>query len=234
MTRERAVAIGDGGQASLLSLVVALVALVAATGLAVFVADSALLAGQRPAAERGTAVSLSERLVAADSPVTTRANVVDSAAVDRLPDRFDDAFPVANGSAVRLTLGGRTVFERGDPDGGTTIRRVVLVENRTPTTVAPPLPAASNRSVTLPRRTDRLTVAVDPPNGTTVTTVRVDGRVVLHDPSGIDGEYTVPVSRYETASVRVVATGPLPAGSVAITYYPATTRKAVLGVTVDA
>jgi hypothetical protein len=94
--------------------------------------------------------------------------------------------------------------------------------------------AATSPSFTLPRRTHAVDLAIRPPEGTTVTEVRADGRVVLRNGSGIAGDFSVRVSRFETVRFAFDADGPLPTGSVAVTYYPAETRKTVLAVTVDA
>ena len=98
---------------------------------------------------------------------------------------------------------------------------------------SPPLGANRDQSVTLPRRTPNATLTLSPPNGTTVSTVRANGRVVLHDESGIEGTETVDLSRFETATLTFESSDRLPEGSVVVTYYPSRTRKAVLGVTVD-
>jgi len=87
--------------------------------------------------------------------------------------------------------------------------------------------------VTLPRRTDRADLRLRPPANTTVTTVRANERVVLHDESGLEGRYTVSLSRHRTVDLRFDASGPLSRGNVTVTYYPTETRKATLGVTVD-
>lgn len=125
----------------------------------------------------------------------------------------------------------RTLAERGDPSGGATVERIVLVRSRERVSVTPPLDTGA---VTLPRRTDRVTLEVDPPAGTTVRTVRANDRVVLHDPAGLDGRYTVDTSRYATVRLAFEARGPLGRGDARVTYYPAETTKATLEVTVDA
>jgi hypothetical protein len=222
------------GQASLLAVGVALVVLTGVVAFGLFVADGALDGATRDPGERATAVGVADRLVAADGPLATRANVLNESALARLDgDALATAVPATADADVRVALDGATVAERGTVDGGTTVRRVVLVADRSERTLEPSFATGGEHAVTLPRRTDRIRLTVTPPNGTTVRTVRVNGRVVLHDPDGIDGTLTVPVSRYETATVRVNATGPLPAGSLRLGFYPETTRKAVLAVTVD-
>lgn len=222
------------GQANLVALAVALLALTTATGVGLALADGALADADRDADERRVAVALSERLVSTEAPLTSRANVVNDSAVSALnASTLRTRYPVVGDRAVRVRLDDRTLAATGDSTSGTTVRRIVLVERRQRATVAPPLAAESNHTVTLPRRTPRVTVTVDPPPGTTVTAMRANDRVVLYDESGLGGEYTVRVSRFDTVRLRFEADRSLPAGSVEITYYPAETTKATLAVTVD-
>ena len=221
---------GTRGQANLPALAVALLVVTSAAGLGLLVADAAFADAQREPVERETAVALSERLVAADAPLTTRRNVLNASRVAALDaEALDRSFPVAEGRSVRIRLDGETVVERGDPTGGTTVRRVVLVERRQAVT----LPRVPDDGVTLPRRSPRATVTLDPPPAATVETVRANGRVVLHDPDGLRGSYDLALSRYETMRLRFEGEGPLPPPAVEVTYYPARTTKAELVVTVD-
>ncbi|WP_135820220.1 DUF7263 family protein [Halostella litorea] len=222
------------GQANMPALLVALLALSTVAGVGLFVADDAVGSATRDAGERRVAVALSERLVSADGPLAVRGNVLDAGAVASLDDAaFESQYPVARDRAVRVTIDGETLVRTGDADGGTTIRRVVLVERRERVTRTPSLGTNREQSVTLPRRTPNATLTLSPPNGTTVDTVRANDRVVLHNASGITGTATVDLSRFETATLTVESSARLPAGSVSVTYYPSRTRKAVLGVTVD-
>jgi hypothetical protein len=223
----------DRGQANLVTLAVGMVVLTAAAGAGVVVAGDALRGADRSPEQRRVAVALSERLVDADTALTTRANVVNGTRIDRLnASRLRSRFPVARGVAFRVTLGDRTLASAGDPGGGTTVRRIVLVRRAGTATVTPRVRPGEN--VTLPRRTPRVRLSIRPPSGTTVRTVRANGRVVLHDPGGVSGNHSVAVSRFETTRIRVNATGVLPPGSVRVAYDPARTTKAVLEVTVDA
>lgn len=221
------------GQSNLVAVAVALVALTAATGLGLALADAGFAGADRPADERRVAVALSERLVAPSAPLAARANVLNATDVGRFDGaRLRAAFPVVGDRAVRVRLDDRTVAERGAPAGGHTVRRIVLVQKRSAVTRAPAL--GSENAVTLPRRTPRVRVRIDPPPTTAVRTVRADGRVVLRNASGLRGNFTVRTSRLETVRLSFEAAGALPDGSVAVTYYPATTTKATLEVTVGA
>lgn len=221
------------GQSNLVAVAMALVLLTAAVALGLTIADAAFAGADRPAEERRVAVALSERLVAADSPLTRRANALNATAVEAFDGAMlRSAFPVVGDRAARVRLGDRTIAERGDPTGGPAVRRVVLLEERTTVTRTPEF--GSERAVTLPRRTSQVDVHIDPPNSSTVRVVRADGRVVLRNSSGLVGNFTVSVSWLETVRLAFEASGPLPQGSVALTYYPATTTKTDLEVTVGA
>lgn len=224
----------ERAQANLPAVAVALLVLTATLGVVLAAANGSVRSAQRAPGERHAAAALAERLVSADGPVAVRENVLDEGAVANLTAaRLRSAVPVSRGRSIRLALDDRVLVRTGDPTGGATIRRIVLVERREPTRVRPRLRARSGRRVSLPRRTPRVTLDVAPPNGTTVRTVRADGRVVLANASGLAGTFTVDVSRLDTVTLQFDVTGPLPRGSVTVTYYPATTTKAVLGVTVD-
>ena len=219
------------GQANLPAVAVALLLLTATTGLAVTLADSAFASADRDPADRRVASALADRLVAGDGPLTRRANVLDSGAVSPLTEaRLDSRFPVVEGRDVRIRLGDRTLVERGTPSDGATVRRVVLVAEEQSVTLTPRL---TGNATTLPRRTDRVRLEIDPPPSVSVTTVRANDRVVLHEPSGLSGTYDVSVSRFETVRLGFGTDGPLPPNSVSVTYYPTRTTKATLAVTVD-
>lgn len=219
-------------QANLAALAIALVVLTATAVAGLVVADGALDRADRDPRDRRIAVAISERLVSEDGPVANRTNVLNASAVADLDaDRIADEVPAIGDAAVRVSLDGETLAERGDPTGGTTLRRVVLVERRRSVAATPDL--SDRAETTLPRRTDRIRLRVDPPPGTTVTTVWANGRAALHDPSGIRGTYQIRVSRFETTKLSFDADGALPAGSVEVTYYPTRATKGLLEVTVD-
>ncbi|WP_435335176.1 DUF7263 family protein [Haloarchaeobius sp. TZWWS8] len=222
----------DRGQANLIAVGVALLALTAVLGVALAVADGALAGADRDAPEQRLAVSLSNRLVAADGPFSTRANVLDSVAIEALNETtLGERLPVAAGHDVEIRLDDRLLASSGDATGGATVRRIVLVERETTESVTPTF--AAGRAVTLPRRTDRVVVDLQPRPGTSITTVRANGRVVLHDPAGLSGRIAVQTSRFETTRLSFDSTGTLAAGDVEVTYFPTSTTKAMLVVTVD-
>lgn len=209
------------GQANLPALAVALLVVTTVAALSVTVADGAFTSAERDAAERATADALADRLVAADSQLTDRRNVLNASRLDA--GAIADIAP--DGVDLRVVIDGETVYERGDPTGPTA-RRIALVAERQTATVDPPL---TNGETTLPRRSPTATIDIDGSAG--VETVRANDRVVLHDDEGLDGEYDVALSRYETTTLRF--DGDPQRGDVTVTYYPRRTAKALLEVTVD-
>jgi hypothetical protein len=211
------------GQANLPALAVALLVVTTVGTLSVVLADGAFASAERDAVDRVTAETTADRLVAAESPLAERRNVLNES---RLTPAGVEAV-VPDGVDVRVRVGGETVYQRGTPDDGRTTRRLVLVAERQAVTLEPPLAFGT---ITLPRRAPRATIALE--EGAGVRTIRANDRVILHDPGGIAGEYDVALSRYETTTLRF--DGPPPDGTVTVTYYPRQTTKTLLEVTVDA
>ncbi|WP_243700362.1 DUF7263 family protein [Halorussus pelagicus] len=221
------------GQMNLPALAVALLVVTSVTVVSLGLADRAYLSAERDADERRIAVALSERLVAPDSQVTTRANVLDSETVaDLNHSRLRSQFPVTGDADVEVRLGDRTLAVGGDPTGGTTVRRIVLVENRTTASLTPDL-SPSDPAVTLPRRSPRVEIELTPLDESNVKMVKANENVVLRNESGLRGRFEVRLSRFETTTLAFESDGALAEGSVELTYYPAETSKAVLAVTVD-
>lgn len=219
-------------QTSLPTVGVALVLLVMTTLVALSVADGQLASADREAVERRAAVAISERLVAASAPVTTRENVLTNGSLTTLSVAdLRERYGLGRQSAVRVTMAGREVIEGGDPTGGTTIERIVLVESRAARSFQPRF--QGSRAVTIPRRTPAVTLQLTPGAGRTITVVRSSGEVVLRETAGLRGQYTVSLSTAETARLTFEGIGTLQQGDVTITYRPAQTQKARLRVTVD-
>jgi hypothetical protein len=228
---------------------VAVVLLTSVLGASVAIAESVLVGATEardPAADRAAA-TLAARLVT-DSPARYQPGVVPNRSV-LTAERIERLAPTVEGRAVRVELGGRTLFERGDPVGGATARRAVLVGTPAAGRVAADL--AAGDTVTLPDRTAAATVDLRPGPNTTVETVRVNGRVVLHDEAGLSGEATVPTSVrrttelvFETRAAGTTATGTTDAttatgpgaagarGRVVVTYVTLETAPATLVVSV--
>jgi len=222
---------GDRGQANLVALVAALFALTSVTVVAVAVGNGALAGETRDAAERHAATALADRLVAADSPLTNRSNVLDASAVRSVTVAdLRRWYRGLDDRAFSIRLDGETVAAVGAPAGETTMRRVVLVERTTETTIRPRF-RTGNR-VTLPRRSPEVDLTLDPPANVSVSTVRANERTVLHDPDGLAGEFAVDISRRQTVQFTFAANGTLEPGDVELSLSPRRTAKAELVVTV--
>lgn len=222
------------GQANLIALATAIVVLSGALVAGLAIVDGAFGDADRDATERGTAVELAETLVRSDSSLATRRNVLDATRTQRFDgERLADRYPSLSKHDVEIALDGDVLARTGEGRTGTTVRRIVLVEERQSAAWTPSI-EGTEPAVTLPRRTDRAILKLSPPAGTSMTTVRVDGRVELRNESGLAGEYEVPVSRLTTATLSFEADGELTEGDVTVEYFPTRTRSAILEVSVDA
>jgi hypothetical protein len=220
-------------QTNLVALTLALVLVTGATVVGVAVADAALADAERDPRDRHAATAVADRLVAADAPTTVRANALDASAIEDLNASHAEALaPPAAGAAIRITLDGEPVVERGSPGSGATIRRSVVVVSRAATTRRTGN-VSNGTTVAVPRAVDRAVVTVDPGPNTTVRTVRANGRVVLYDGAGLETNATVYLSRDESTAIRVDA-GANATGRVAVTYRRPLTETRILEVTVDA
>jgi hypothetical protein len=220
-------------QTSLPALGIALVLLTVVTGLGVAMADTAIAGADRTPDERRAAAAIADRLVAADGPLAARSNVLNQSRVDGFDQSAleESALP-AGEYAVSVELADEEIARSGAVHSGTQITRLVVVESREPRTLTPDLTTAD--AVTLPRRSAQAMVTIDPPAGTTVWTVRANDRVVLHNRSGLDGSYEVPLVPYETTELRFQRAGRLQPGNVTIGYDAPRSTKESLVVTVNA
>lgn len=196
---------GVRGQASLVSLAVALVLLTGVTGLGLAVAEGALAdADGRPLDRRAAGVA-ADRIAESDD-TAFRRNVLDESAVrDLSPADVDELAPAVAGRPLRVRLGGETVAARGDPDPGRTASRAVLVADRT--TVRRTVRDPRNETLALPAGPSEVRVAVDSANDTSVTAVRAGDRVALYDPAGLDGAATVRLDPAAGTVLSFAATG---------------------------
>jgi len=216
-------------QAALPAVAVAVVVLASVTVAAVALADGALAGETRQPDERRAAATAADRLVSAPG-LTVRDRVFEADA-SISSDRFGALVPPAGAADVRIRLGNRTLLAVGDPDGGVTVRRSVRIA--TPERIERSVDLSETETVRLAERTDRLRIAVYPGNDTNVTAVRVNDRVVLHDPEGVEGESRVGASRFEPTTLRFDAGGNA-TGRAVVRYLTADTRATTLEVTVDA
>lgn len=192
------------GQTNLPVLAIALVVLTAVTGMTVVMAEGAYLSADRAASDRGVAVSAADRLVAPDAAHTRRANVLDATALTEFTAADLAALAPATASVdVRVRIGDETVVERGDPDAGTTVQRIAILAE--PSTWRGTTTTEGD-GVTVPNRTDSVRIEIDGD----VRTVRLNDRVVAHDPSGLDGDdarFRVETSRHEPVHLSADGAG---------------------------
>lgn len=219
-------------QTSLPALGIALVLLTVVTGLGVAMADTAIAGADRTPDERRAAAAIADRLVSADGPLAARSNVLNRSRVDDFDQSaLERSAPPATEYAVSVEVAGTEIASSGAVHSGTRITRLVVVEARESRMLTPDL---TTDTVTLPRRSAQATVTINPPAGTTVWTVRANDRVVLHNRSGLDGSYEVPLIPYETTELRFQRAGPIQPGNVTIGYDAPRSTKESLVVTVDA
>jgi hypothetical protein len=220
------------GQANLVAVAVALVLLTSVLGASLAVAQSVLVgaAAERDAADRHAASTLADRLVT-DAPAPFPPNVVPNRSLT--VTSVESLAPVVENASVSVELGGRTLFRRGDPSGGATVYRGVLVG--TPTNRTATIDLAMNDTLTLAHRTDTVTLVVDPGPNTTVRTVRVNDRVVLYNETGLSGEATVTTSRYRETELtfEVQSADPTATGRIEGSYATVVVEPATLVVSVD-
>jgi hypothetical protein len=168
------------------------VLLTSVLGASLAVAESVLVGAttERDATDRYAAATLADRLVtdvpASYPPNVIRARNLTAASVASLA-------PIGANGSVSVKLAGRTLFERGDPSNGAIVYRAVLVG--TPRERRASIDLATADELALPHRTASVDIVVDPGPNTTVHTVRVNGRVVLYNETGVSGEATVTTAR---------------------------------------
>lgn len=213
-----------GGGTNLLSLVAALVGLTLLLAGSLVVVEGIFTGAEHDAGERATALTVSEGLV--DGEHAKRSNVLSPASVDEINTETLRELGADERHAIGVRIDGESVAAVGDPTDGTTVRRIVMLE-RTERVEEHP----GSDDVTLPSGVDSATVRVDSGSRATIETVRVDGRVVLHDPGGLDGRFTVDVPRQENATMSVEADDRLTEDEIVVTYEHPTREPAVLAVT---
>ena len=197
------------GQANLLGFAAAIVVVATVTVTGVALASDALADADRQPETTHAAARLATHLIAADADHTRDRNVLRAAPTENLTATgLDAAVPPVRGRPVSVTLGGDTIVERdGDDarsaDGSVRVERRVRVARAVDRTRRVDL--ADRGLVTLSDHTGRLTIRIDTTR--TVRTVRADGRVVLHDRSGLSGRYVVSVPEVRPLTVGFESEG---------------------------
>lgn len=223
----------DRGLSTLLSLVTAIAVLTITLAGTMVIVEDAFRDSVRDDAERAVAIQAADRLVAVDGPVADGQNVLNASRLATLAEPDLRAVGASDRFGMAVAVDGERVEAVGDPDGGTTVRRIALVADRQPVTRTPALGGRTDPTVTLPVRTDRLTLRIDPPPGVDVTGVRSGDRLVLQNASGLAGEHRIHPSPYRTLSLGFETTGPLSTGDVELVYGATDRERVTLAVTVD-
>lgn len=212
------------GQANLPVVAVALIVLMAVTGMTVAMAEGAVLSAERDADERALAVATANAFVDGDADHTRRANVLDAEALAEI--QADGEWPagaVDDDAAVRISASERVVLERGDPDGGTTVRRLAKLASDEEWIGS--VAVGSDEELDVPAGTTALEIE---PDGS-IEAVRVDGRVVVDGTHGPEG--TTDVTLRPERNATVTASGDH--GRVAVTARRERTEPVVVEVTLD-
>lgn len=219
------------GTSTLLALATAITVLTIVLAGTLLVVEDAFRDTKRGDAERAVAVQASDRLVSADGPIADGPNVVNASELAALDAADLRAIGASDRFEVAVALDDERVAAAGDPDGGTVVRRIVLVEETERVERTPDLDGADE--ATLPVRTDELELSIAPPPNTTVTAVRANGRVVLANPGGLAGTHVVETARYETVTLAFEANGTLSTGDATVAYGATDRERAMLAVTVE-
>lgn len=235
----------DRAQATLIGFAVAAVVVVTVTVGGVAIADDALADAERAPARTHAAERLAAHLVAVDGAHAREPNVLREAALANLTlADVDAAVPPVRDRAVRVSVGDRVLLARGgladsagvgdDAPSSRVVRRV-RIEREKPRTERVDL--EDRRSITLDAHAGDAALRIDPAPGQSVTTVRADGRVLLHDPDGLDGRYAVSLPSVHPLEVAFAVRG-TPAlgrsGTVTVRWAAASGRTEPLEVIVGA
>ena len=223
------------GQANLAALAVAVVLLVAATGVGLALAATADdTEGSERAWERRLAAATAARLVAAESPLTARRLVVDTESLTLDASDLPAALSDSNAS-VRVRLGDETLFARGLSERsvtrrGASVHRLVLAGDGETVTRRTNL---TRPNTTVPRGVRAVAVTPDVAENTTVTTLRIDGRIVRHDDGGVNESRTLRVDPTRETTLRAETTTNR-TGSLLLRYHRVVGEPTTLEVWVDA
>ncbi|MFD1597703.1 DUF7263 family protein [Halobellus rarus] len=198
-------------QANLIGFAVALVVVTTVTVAGATLANDALADADRQPEATRAAEALAAHLVDDDAAHTRGRNALRAGPVSNLTAAaLDDAVPPIRGRSVRVSLGGDVLLEREGSDGPVDAR-AVRIERRVRVVESTPRArrvGLDDRSeVVVDDHDGRVSIHVETGRFRTLTTVRAGGRVVLHDPSGLDGSYDVSVPRRRPLTVKFESSG---------------------------
>ncbi|MFC7204506.1 hypothetical protein ACFQJC_13345 [Haloferax namakaokahaiae] len=223
---------GSRAQTNLAGLAIALVFLTAATVSGVVIADRALVGATGDSLEQQRAEQVATAF-ADDPSLTTPVGALDATTLNETNvSTLETSLPILRGLEFRIRVNGTVVAERGDVSGGTTLSRGVAVA--TPRIESETISLDSDDSASIPGRTGSVRLDVDPDPDTTVETIRINDRVELHRPTGIEGTHVVNVSTTAPPLVRAEVNGSTPTGTITVEATVYDVETTTMEVTVDA
>lgn len=179
------------GQANLIALAAAVLVVSAALGIALIFVSGSLSTATGEPEERVLATGIADRLTASDGPITRADGSVNASLVENFTThRLASILPDANQGAVRVSLGGEELASIGEPHEGTTVTRLVRVVEHRSVIRRPDLSSNESSDDYVLRAADHIEISINGSAGV-LETVWLDGRMVLHDPEGLNGSFTV-------------------------------------------
>lgn len=217
------------GQSNLIALGIALLFVTAAVGVAISI-GSTTVPGDGDVLDRRLATDVAATLVGPDSPLTAETGVLEAAALATL-----DVATIRNRSDLPPTTGIRVQFQAqtlvadGSITDGHRVRRIVAVTERSWNRQTQTVQNGSTFQVTGPGP-----VRVGTTGNTTLASVRVDGRVIANNATGLITPLSVAVPPDQPVRIAVTVTESRTSDTVWVASPVIDTEPGVLVVTVDA
>ncbi len=199
-------------ETSLLTLVAILSGLTVVSVGGIVLLDIGLSSADQATDERALALAYSDRIVTETGPVATDDNILPATTVESLTAKQLTATDRSHAIGVRLDE--RTVLRVGDPAGGTTVRRLVLIEHTEPV-------KTTGGTVTVPAGVDHVMITAP-----TATIIRANDRVIHQSAGGID-QQNVALGGWQPTQLTADT------GELTVRYNQPTQDPGVLTVTVD-
>lgn len=197
-------------QANLVSFAAAVVLISVVTVAGVVVAEEALsdVAGQSQN-ERVASVTATY-LVSDSAPHTHRHGVLHASAIESLTiTNLTTAVPSLAGRSARVSIHDTPIIDRGTPTKSL-IRRRVLIESyttRSQDIVLANVSGSESSNISIPEHLGDVTVSILPTTNRTVQTIRADGRIVRHNPTGLSVQKHHISSSRHPLNLSIVSTG---------------------------
>jgi len=191
-----------------LVLITALIGMTLLVGGTLALVDTGMAVAEESTVEAVLAETQSDRLVAASGPIAVRDHVIDPAAAAGLDA---DVLKHTESTAMAVRLNRQELLHIGDPSGGVTVRRIVVLQRTTPV-------ERVDQSVTIPRGVATATVIPH-----RQTAISANGRIAY-----VGAERTTLRLSHRTQTT-LRTTGP----QLTVRYDRVEHEPAVLSVTVD-